>query len=216
MGIRNLAKGEKALKELRARQPQGTLALRLIDLDVTKDISIQLAATQIRVQYGRLDVLVNNAGIALHGPDTRELLRTTFDTNAFGPLLLTNAVMPLLKKSKAPKIINVSSKLGSIALKFDPTDSDPGLPGEAYRMSKAALNMLTACQHVELQEVGGKAWAYCPGYVITDIWGDKDVREKNGVESSETSAQGIVEIVEGKRDAEVGKFITRYGQQYPW
>ncbi|PVH84981.1 short-chain dehydrogenase [Cadophora sp. DSE1049] len=214
MGARNQAKGEKALQELQARNPRGTLSL--VVLDVTDDDSIETAAATIKSTFGRIDVLVNNAGIDLLGPITRETLRAAFDPNVFGVLLLTNAVMPLLKASSSPKIINVSSELGSIALKLDPNNLYHKLPGEVYRLTKASLNMLTACQHVTLQEFGGTAWAYCPGYVVTDLSGDREERKKQGAESSETSAQGILEIVEGKRDEEVGNFITKYGKQFPW
>ncbi|KAH7355933.1 short chain dehydrogenase [Pyrenochaeta sp. MPI-SDFR-AT-0127] len=214
MGARDRAKGEKALKELQGRHPKGTLSL--VILDVSKDDSIKAATSKIEEDFGRLDVLVNNAGIVTPDPITRDTLRTAFDTNVFGVLLLTNALTPLLKASKAPKIINVSSELGSIALKLDPNNPFYQMPGEVYRMAKAALNMLTACQHVALQEVGGTAWAYCPGYVITDLTGDRENRKNQGAESSETSAHGILEIVEGQRDSEVGKFVTKYGKQFPW
>lgn len=214
MGARNQAKGEKALNDLQTRKPQGTLSL--VVLDVSKDDSIEAAAAKIKADFGRLDILVNNAGIVVPDPITRESLRTVFDTNVFGVLLLTNAMTPLLRASKSPKIINVSSELGSITQKLDPTSPLHKMPGEVYRLSKAALNMLTACQHVTLQEVGGTAWAYCPGYVVTDITGDRENRKNQGAESSETSAQGILEIVEGKRDGEVGKFITKYDKHLPW
>ncbi|GKT61785.1 short-chain dehydrogenase [Colletotrichum tofieldiae] len=214
MGARNQARGEKALKELQARKPQGTLSL--VVLDVTSDDSIEAAAAKIEADFGRLDVLVNNAGIGNNNPVTREVLRTSFDTNVFGVLLLSNALTPLLKLSKSPKIINVSSEMGSIAAKLDPTNPWSKVPVEVYRMTKAALNMLTACQYVDLKEFGVKAWSFCPGYVVTDIGGDREFRKSQGADSSETSAQGILEIVEGKRDAEVGKFLGRYGKQIPW
>ncbi|KZL87461.1 short chain dehydrogenase [Colletotrichum incanum] len=214
MGARNQARGEKALKELQARKPQGTLSL--VILDVSNDESITAVAAKIKADFGRLDVLVNNAGIAINDPATREILRTSFDTNVFGVLLLSNALTPLLKLSRSPKIINVSSEVGSITAKLDPTNPWSKVPAEVYRMTKAALNMLTACQHVALQDFGAKVWSFCPGYVVTDIGGDREFKESQGAESSETSAQGILEIVEGKRDGEVGKFLGRYGKQIPW
>ena len=144
-----------------------------------------------------------------HESITRQLLYDIFDTNVFGALLLTNAVAPLLKKSKSPKIINITSEL-------DSTDPWHKLSGDAYRMSKAALNMLTACQLVEFQDAGVKVWAFCPGYVVTDVAGDRESRKEKGAESFETIAKGILGIVKGKHDGEVGKFITKYGKQYPW
>jgi len=214
MGVRNQAKGEEALKEIQGRNPQGSLSL--VILDVSKDESIEAAVATIKSTFGRTDVLVNNAGIDILGPITRQTLRTAFDTNVFGVMLLTDAVMPLLKASSSPKIINVSSAIGSITLKLDPTNLYHKLPAEIYRLTKAALNMLTACQHVTFKEFRGTAWAYCPGYVVTNLSGDIEERKKQGAECSETSAQGILDIVEGKHDQETGKFITKYGKQFPW
>lgn len=85
-----------------------------------------------------------------------------------------------------------------------------------YRMSKAALNMLTAYQYAQLKGEGFKIWSYCPGYVVTDFGRDRREREDSGVESSETSALGIGEIVEGRRDGEVGGFVARRGEGYEW
>ncbi|KAL3424641.1 short chain dehydrogenase [Phlyctema vagabunda] len=216
VGARNLEKGKKALEQLQARNPQGTLSL--LELDVSKDDSVEAAAKQIQSEFGRLDVLVNNAGIVPLEALSRDSLRRAFDTNVFGVLLLTNAVTPLLQASKAPKVINVSSELGSITTKLDPQSPYHKMPAEVYRLTKAALNMLTACQTVSLAEFGAKVWAYCPGYVVTNLTGeaDRENRKAQGAESSETSAKGILEIVEGQRDGEVGKFVTKYGRQIPW
>ncbi|CCF41100.1 short-chain dehydrogenase [Colletotrichum higginsianum] len=207
MGACSKEKRKKALRELQARGRKGTLSL--VIFDVSDDDSIGAAAAKIQADFGRLDVLVNNAGIATTVLITRDSLRTAFDTNVFGAMLLTNAMTPLLHASKSPKIINVSLELGSITLKLDPANPFYKMPGEIHRLSKAALNMLEACQHVALEEVGGTVWAFCPGYVITDLTGDRENWKSQGAESSETSAQGILEIVQGKRDGNVGKFVTK-------
>lgn len=86
----------------------------------------------------------------------------------------------------------------------------------AYRMSKTALNMLTAYQYYQLKGDGVKVWTYCPGYVVTDLSRDRAQREGMGLDSSETSAQGILEIVRGERDRDVGGFIARKGGKYEW
>ncbi|KAF2683895.1 short chain dehydrogenase [Lentithecium fluviatile CBS 122367] len=217
MGVRNLAKGETCLAELQARKPKGILSL--LELDVTSDKSVDAAAKKLEADFGRVDVLINNAGIAIKAPHaTRPDLRVIFETNVFGPTMLTLALKALLQRSSAPRVINVTSELGSIASRADPTSSSYAVGQNPYRMSKAALNMLTVCQQKELGEFGCKVWAFCPGFVVTNLTGegDRQWRKDLGGESSETSAQGIVEIVEGKRDGEVGGFVTKYGKAFPW
>lgn len=218
MGVRNVGKGQKCLEELRSRNPQGTLSL--LEIDIASDASISAAVKTLTTDYGRVDVLVNNAGIS-YKPDPglpRAKILEIYNTNAVGPMLLTRELTPLLKASSSPSVINVSSSLGSVANRFNPKSTSYFATWDAYRMSKAALNMATACQYKELKEFGCKVWAFCPGFVITNLSGEEDRqwRKDNGGDSSETSAEGIVEIVEGKRDAELGTFIARYGQSYPW
>lgn len=224
MGARNSIKAEAKLKEVRCKDIKGTVSYVL--LDQNEDESIKAAVKQIEKEFGRLDILINNAGVCL--PDDqqwtpRSTLRATFETNVYGPMILTEALIPLLKASKNPMVINVTSGLGSIA------GLSPDLPkdnvlhnykdvkGPGYRMSKAALNMLTAYQYAQLKGDGFRIWAYCPGYVTTDLTNDREAREAMPwCESSETSAQGILEIVRGERDAGVGKYITKRGGSYPW
>lgn len=222
VGARNEEKGLEALQKLQAKNLAGAVSLQL--LDVTSDDSISAAAKDIEATFGKLDVLINNAGIGLHQPATRETLHEAFDTNVCGPAVLTDALAPLLKKSPDPRIVNVSSGVGSIAARLDPQNPYYHLDqDDSYRISKAALNMLTACMKYNYREDGFKVWAFCPGFVITDLGVSSDksvdarkVREERGAESSEVSAQGILEIVEGKRDEEEDKFLQRYGGTWPW
>lgn len=222
VSARNEQRGLEALKKLQAMNLKGTLSFQL--LDVSSDTSIVTAVKDISATFSKLDVLVNNAGIFVPGPTTRATMRETFKVNVFGPVILTDALAPLLKKSNDPRIINVSSGLGSIGARLDSTDAYYHHPGDAYRMSKAALNMATANQKFNYKEEGFKFWSYCPGFVITDIvLGDaergeesRQKRREAGAESSETSAKGIVEIVEGKRDGEMDVFVQRYGKTWPW
>lgn len=225
MGARNPAKAEAKLKEVQAKNPKGTLSS--VQLDTNDDESIFAAAKQIERDFGRLDILINNAGVCPENGTqewtTRNTLRSTFETNVYGPMILTEAMIPLLKASKNPMVINVTTGLGSITgldPNLDPSNvlynyKDVRVPG--YRMSKAALNMLTAYQHVHLRQFGVKVWAYCPGFVITDLQDDREAREAlPWCESSETSAQGVLDIVKGERDEDVGKFVTKRGGMYPW
>jgi NAD(P)-dependent dehydrogenase (short-subunit alcohol dehydrogenase family) len=215
MGVRNLEKGQKSLDEVKARKPQGTLSL--LALDVASDDSIHAAAKKLEADYGRLDVLVNNAGnqVQLRFP-TREQLRESFETNVYGPVILTQALIPLITASQGKKIINVSSELGSITGGSNPNHYTHRNPYTAYRMSKAALNMFSVTTHAHLKDQGVKVWSFCPGFVVTNLAGQRDKRADMGAESSETSAQGILDIVEGERDAEAGTFIGRYDGQIPW
>jgi NAD(P)-dependent dehydrogenase (short-subunit alcohol dehydrogenase family) len=218
MGCRNPAKGRAALESLQAKNLPGTISL--LDLDITSDDSINAAYKKLESEFGVLDVLVNNAGIVVQDPSKsmREATLETFNANTVGPQVLTATLAPLLKKSKDPRVINVTSELGSITQRADVNGHYYALPADAYRMSKAALNMLTVCQYFNLSEFKCKVWAYCPGYVVTNLTGENDVQNRlnNGAESPDTSAQGIKEIIEGQRDAEVNSFVTRYGKSSPW
>lgn len=218
VGARSLTKGETVLKDLKAKNLKGTVSL--LQLDANDDKSITSAASSIEKDFGKLDILINNAGICPEEPSdpwpSRDLLRSVFETNVFGPTILTTSLIPLLKKSSTPRIINVSSGLGSISFLSDHSGPYAAVPYPAYRMSKAALNMLTAYQYFQFKDFGCKVWSFCPGYVTTDLGRDREAREAMGMESSETSAQGILEIVQGKRDAEVGTFIARRGEKYEW
>jgi NAD(P)-dependent dehydrogenase (short-subunit alcohol dehydrogenase family) len=217
MGCRSLTKGQQALADLESRKPAGTLSL--LELDITSDASITSAVKTVTATYGVLDVLINNAGIGLTtAKDYRGSILETINTNAVSALVLTDALLPLLKKSSDPRIINVTSGLGSIADRLDPSSDSYGLPYEAYRMSKAALNMATACMHANYASFGAKAWAYCPGFVATNLIGEEERvrREALGVDGGEKSAQGILEIIRGERDHEAGLFIRRDGGRWEW
>ncbi|KAF1980070.1 short chain dehydrogenase [Bimuria novae-zelandiae CBS 107.79] len=211
MGVRSLEKGQKALDEVQARKPQGSLSL--LSLDISNDESIFAAVKKVEADYGRLDVLINNAGNQVQSrAPSREELRESFETNVYGPVVLTQALTPLITASKGKKIINVSSELGSIS----GNAKGSGPPFTAYRMSKAALNMFTTCQQQYLKGQGVKVWSFCPGFVVTNLAGQRDGRAAMGAESSETSAQAILDIVDGKRDAQAGTFIGRYDAQFSW
>jgi NAD(P)-dependent dehydrogenase (short-subunit alcohol dehydrogenase family) len=216
---RSPERGHKALAEIQSSGPAGTLSF--LELDVTVDASIEAAVKQLTSDFGVIDVLVNNAGISPMGTPTRQALMETFNTNVFGPTLLSQAVEPLLNKSKDPRIINVTSELGSLKFRTDYSLFISQVEGaDGYRMSKTALNMLTLTQAFNYRnwEKPPKVWSYCPGYVVTNLTGeaDKTNRVASGAESSETSAQGILEIVRGDRDEDAGSFISKRGKVYPW
>lgn len=218
MGARSSVKGLAALAEIQARKPAGTLSF--LELDITSDESIQAAAQKVTSDYGVLDVLVNNAGISGKDEVSRENFHTVFDTNVIGTMLLSQALEPLLRKSLHPRIINVSSILGSISLRNDHLSAYTQVTGEMYRVSKAALNMVTGIQAYQYKkwEQPAKVWSFCPGFVVTNLTGEEDRQNRinQGAEPSETSAQGIAEIVSGDRDAEVNQFLAKRGEVLPW
>jgi NAD(P)-dependent dehydrogenase (short-subunit alcohol dehydrogenase family) len=217
MGCRNYERGARAVQQLHIQSHAGSFSL--LELDITDDQSIGLAVDKLTAEHGVVDVLINNAGVVMRNfPDRRSEILDTMNTNSVGHLILTEALVPLLQKSTGARIINVSSGLGSIGGRLDPKDPTYGISSEAYRMSKAALNMATACMHANFQTWGAKVWAYCPGYAITDLTGEGDAgrKEGNGLVSCGSSAGGIIDIVDGKRDDDVGRFLQFGGRILPW
>jgi NAD(P)-dependent dehydrogenase (short-subunit alcohol dehydrogenase family) len=158
-----------------------------IVLDVTDAAGIGAAATWVEATYGRLDILVNNAGIAVdgdHRPSTLplETMRTTYETNVFGVVAVTNAMLPLLRRSPAGRIVNLSSMFGSLTLTAQP---DPpwgrDLVHLAYMSSKTALNAVTVQYANELRDTPILVNAADPGYCATDL---------NGRRGFQSAAQG--------------------------
>ena len=143
-------------------------------LDVTSGRSIKALAAFVKTRYGRADILVNNAGVMLDARGTRfldsrlETYRATFDTNVWGPLLLTQALLPLMKKRGYGRIVNLSSGLGQL--------STMGNDTPAYRMSKTALNALTCIVAAETKRSNVLVNAACPGWVRTDMGGARAPR----------------------------------------
>ncbi|GIJ46509.1 dehydrogenase [Virgisporangium aliadipatigenens] len=172
VGARDRARGEAAAKEL-----PDAFAL---PLDVTDDASVAAAAATLRDEIGRLDVLVNNAGIS--GPPTGDgweqdptaldldVVRTVVDTNVYGVIRVTNAMLPLLRRSAAPRIVNVSSNVASLTLQSDP-GVNVGPVMAAYSPTKTYLNAVTV--HYARQFAGTDILinAACPGLVATDFTG---------------------------------------------
>jgi NAD(P)-dependent dehydrogenase (short-subunit alcohol dehydrogenase family) len=182
IGSRDASRGQKAAKELEA---EGIRA-QAIQLDVTDSASIQAATKQIAAQFGHLDILVNNAGVLLdrgHTPSAIDLdtVRRTYDVNVFGVIAVTQAMLPLLRKSAAGRIVNLSSTLGSIGTVGNPSFNWP--PMLAYCSSKSALNAVTVQFANELRGTKIKVNAACPGYCATDI---------NGHSGPRTAQQGAM------------------------
>ena len=140
------------------------------------------------------------------------------ETNTVSPAVVTQEFATLLGKSSNPRIIYVSSRLGSITIRSDPNAPPWNEDYKSYRISKAAMNMLVACDTWEYGKKGYKVFAYHPGYVLTDLAGMREEKLKKGVATPESSARGILAIIQGKRDSEVGGFLhgEEVGLKLPW
>ena len=176
-GSRDAARGDAAVAALRAAD----IDARCVSLDVSDAASARKAAEWIDAEYGRLDVLVNNAGIAVSGgpPSGTSLdgMREVFETNVLGVIAVTNALLPLLRRSAAARIVNVSSEVGSVTLTSDQSSPMWQMPASVpYPASKAALNMVTAMYAKELAGTPIKVNAANPGYCATDLNGHRGFR----------------------------------------
>lgn len=221
VGSRDANRGAAAAEVLKA---QGIEA-RFEELDVTDDLSIAAAAHRIGTDPGRLDVLVNNAGLLLEGQFARggraaedfpsrpsatglDVVRETYATNVFGAIAVTNALLPLLRRSNRARIVNVSSKFASQTLADDFChfrSKDRYLNLLAYNSSKAALNAATLQFAIELRETGIKVNAADPGHAATDINGQLGDRR------AAEAAKIIVRLALLPEDGPSGAFIGEDG-----
>jgi NAD(P)-dependent dehydrogenase (short-subunit alcohol dehydrogenase family) len=219
IGARNPRRGEEAAA---AVQAAGGDALA-ISLDVTDPTTVQEAARRVEERFGHLDVLINNAGITGSGqvspedahdqvPSSVELdmVRAVFETNVLGMIAVTNAMLPLLRRSPAPRIVNVTSAIGSLTIASDPDGPLAGvLASAAYAPSKTALNALTVQYANELRKDGILVNAADPGFVDTDI---------NNHTGYLTPAQGaavVVRLATLGADGPTGGFFSENGP-VPW
>ena len=219
VGARDPRRGEEATAALQAAGGDA----HAIALDVTDRVAVVAAANEVEDRFGRLDVLINNAGITGSGqvspeeawdqvPSTigLDMVRVVFETNVFGVISVTNAMLPLLRRSPAPRIVNVSSHAASLTITSDPKGPLAGLlSSAAYTPSKAALNALTVQYANELRKDGILVNAAAPGYVDTD---------SNNHTGFLTPAQGaavLVRLATLGADGPTGGFFSEDGS-VPW
>jgi NAD(P)-dependent dehydrogenase (short-subunit alcohol dehydrogenase family) len=219
IGARDPWRGEEAAAALRAAGGDA----HAVSLDVTDPATIQEAAKQVGERFGHLDVLINNAGITGSGrvapedahdqvPSSVDLdmVRAVFETNVFGVIAVTNAMLPLLRRSPAPRIVNVSSHAASLTITSNPDGPLAGLPpSAAYTPSKTALTSLTVQYANELRKDGILINAAAPGYVDT---------ESNNHSGHLTPAQGaavVVRLATLGADGPTGGFFSEDGS-VPW
>jgi NAD(P)-dependent dehydrogenase (short-subunit alcohol dehydrogenase family) len=210
---RTLGAAQKAAATL---QGEGIDAFA-VQLDTTRSADRTAAAKAVADKYGKLDILINNAGVGpqdgLNKPKTIETtegeLQNVFGTNLFATIAVTREFLPLLKKSAAGRIVNLSSILGSITLHADPASPIAGSKLFAYDASKAALNMFTVHLAAELRGTHIKVNSAHPGWVKTDMGGS------NATMEIEDGAKTSVELALIGADGPDGRFI-HLGSELPW
>jgi NAD(P)-dependent dehydrogenase (short-subunit alcohol dehydrogenase family) len=219
VGSRNLERGEAAAREVGADA-------RALQLDVTDQASIAAAAERVRSELGRLDVLVNNAAIShtrkLPGMSVEEFakstrpsvvsldeLRAVWETNVFGVVAVTQAMLPLLREAPVARIVNVSSGVGSLTRNADPAFPWRSIFGPVYPASKTALNAMTLAMAIELESTGIKVNAACPGFTKTNL------NNYAGTQSVEEGAREPVRLALLDANGPTGTFSNKDGP-LPW
>ena len=214
VGARSTTKGSAAIKDLQSKNYPGTC--ELVQIDQTDDASIAAAVQHVESTHGRLDILINNAAIFAAKP-TRQNMTDNFNTNATSVWFVTQAFRPLLLKNSTAaspaRVINVSSGMGSIALKLDHSHWVTPQQALPYRVSKTALNMITAELVWEFRDDHVKFFTVCPGFTVSNL-GEAN-SEANGAKPTDEAVRPLMKIVEGERDAEAGEFLSADGQ-YDW
>ena len=210
-GARDETKARQAAEEL----SKAGLDAQGIVIDVNDADSIQKAAARIERDYGRLDILVNNAGVMMDDPKKKpseqslEVWRKTFETNLFGLIATTQAMLPLLRKSTAGRIVNLSSILGSIHFHATPGSPIYDMKMPAYDVSKSAVNAYTVHLAYELKDTAIKVNAAHPGWVKTEMGGEGATMEiTDGAKTS-------VALATIGADGPNGAYI-HMGETLPW
>ncbi|KAH8703338.1 putative short chain dehydrogenase/reductase [Talaromyces proteolyticus] len=216
IGARNPAKGAEALKTLQV-DPNTKGSLSTIYIDSTDESSITAAAEEVKKRFGRLDALINNAGIYLRSENLAWEMETQFKTNVVGPALTTRAFMPLLLKSEKPYLVYISSSLGSLGTAEDPGRFDYRIGAIGYRVSKLAMNMVMLEEHKEFGSQGVKVFSVCPGLVESNLRGPGEQARTAGGDAGPAEESGILllNVLEGKKDDNAGKFLYKDGVR-PW
>ncbi len=210
VGARDAGRGEEAAHSL---QSEG-LDAQFVGIDPTDAASIARAVTEIEGKFGRLDVLINNAGTLADAdkaaPSTvpTDIVRETYELNVFGLHEVTRAFWPLLNKSKAARLVNVSSAVGSLTINADPDGPLKNYHLLAYSSSKAAVNMMTIQIASQWEGTPHRANAIHPGSVKTDLNPNGDLTVEEGAKSS-------VEMATIADDGPNGSF-THLGETLPW
>ncbi len=216
LGTRDLKKGQAVVKDL---IENGFQNIQAIQIDVTKPETILEAKKNVESEQGKLDILINNAGISKGFPEsvlTTSIkdIQDVFDVNYFGTISVTQTFMELLKKSENPRISNITSGLGSLSLHSDPNWKYYDVKLASYVPSKALVNAYTILLAYELKDLPFKVNAIDPGYTATDF------NHHSGPGTVESAASFIVKHTLTEENAPTGKFFSNDieddGEVSPW
>ena len=204
LGSRDLEKGKVAVKEL---NENGFENIKAIEIDVTNPDSILAAKSIVESEKGKLDILINNAGILGTSPQQAsntsiQDIQKVFDTNFFGLINVTQTFLDLLKKSDSPRISNITSGLGSLTLHSDPNWKYYPVKAAAYGPSKTALNAYTIVLAYELKDLPFKVNVIDPGYTATDF------NHHSGPGSIESAANFIIKHTLTDENSPTGQFFS--------
>ncbi|KAK2594461.1 hypothetical protein QQS21_007807 [Conoideocrella luteorostrata] len=232
MGSRDLTKAGNAIVELKDIMARSKSTVEPVQIDVTDDESIQRAAETVQAKFGRIDVLINNAGahfersFTADSPNFRALFNKAYDINVTGAQVTTTIFAPLLLKSTGPRLIFLTSGVSTLEGAFNsfrppwapspkagwPKDGLSG--GQGYKSSKAALNMCMLTWHWILKEDGVKTFAISPGLLATNLGGlGPDRLRAIGAKEPFLGGDLVKRVVEGERDDDVGRVISQDGVQ---
>jgi len=219
LGSRDLARGEAAAREIKGQ-------VFPVQLDVTDSASIAAAAERVRTEFGRLDLLVNNAAISRSARNDVALedymasyaasnvsldeVRAIWETNAFGPLAVYQAMLPLLRLSSDARIVNVSSGVGSLATNADPSFPYRKMYSPAYAGSKSALNIMALSMMIEHENDGIKVNLVSPEFTSTAL------NNHQGTSTLEDGSREVVRVAKFGPNDPSGTFTSWDNKHIPW
>ncbi|KAI9708299.1 MAG: hypothetical protein M1820_004003 [Bogoriella megaspora] len=226
LGGRSIDKAKQAVTAATQEFPSSPSKISAIQVDIEDDKSIETAFKEVQSQYGRLDVLLNNAGAQLDQQyeagklSMREMWNQSWNINTVGTQVITSTFVPLLLQSNNPRLLFITSGTSTLAgadnqalfvnrspPKGWPKSSMQGVP--AYRSSKTGMNMMMREWFRLLKDDGVKVWCISPGYLATGLGGSQEVNKSAGAGDPSVAGQFVKDVVEGKRDGDVGKVILR-------
>lgn len=216
---RNLEKAKAAVAEIEAAGVKGSLST--VQLDVTDEKSIKDAAAHVEQQFGRLDVLVNNAGVGALKLGLKAAYQLCLETNVLGPVLVAEAFRPLLFKSKDVYSIYISSGERTLtrnaSQKVATYANFPSGSVGAYQVSKSAMNMVALTEYRDYGAQGLKVFVVSPGFVRSNLRGtsEEEISGWGGAGDPAVSGGIILDIVQGNQDEHVGGYIHKDGV-YAW